>query len=301
MSPPYSAQNGSPQLDAAKARLAPIDQMPLQQHHFAEALRALSPMLAADVYSFGSRSPAGCGGGLSPAWSVSSASNNGDGSASAPPGPLSVTHSPYADAAGRHSSALLGCAVHEAMFPALVPTALDAATSAIADALLAGDGACSVVGDTVGAPVGTATHAPSVPATADAALDGWLQQFVNAEAIDCAGARRSCAPDMYLEAMPAPGGSLDALCPGSLAATAASAPGLLAATPADGSPARSPSAAYMGLFDESTVAAIASAVSSTLSPDMLASVLSSASGFCAPLAAAAPSASEIGMLAALPF
>ncbi|KAJ2759875.1 hypothetical protein IWQ57_006443, partial [Coemansia nantahalensis] len=261
---------GVPLLDPAKACRAAIDQGQLQECHFEQALRTLSPALAMDAYSLAGHTPAGFGGRLSPTWSASSTSNNGD---SAPPGPCSATHSPLT------------------LFPSLAPGALDVDASAFAGAF--------IPGATAGAPNDAAAHGPGAPAAADAALDGWLQQFVNADAIDSAASKRSWAADPPLDAEPMARGAADALYPCSLATPM---PGLLhTGTPADDGLSRSPLGAYMDLLDETTVAAIASAVSSTLPADMLASVFSSASGFCPPATVAAPSASEMGMLAALPF
>ncbi|KAJ2712417.1 hypothetical protein H4R19_002767, partial [Coemansia spiralis] len=227
---------GAPHFDPAKAYRAAVDQGPLQQCRFEQALRVLSPALAVDAYSFANHTPAGCGGGLSPAWSTSSASNNGD---SAPPGPRSATYSPHA------------------MFPALTPGSLDVDVSAIADAF--------VSSGAVGAPADAAAPGPGAPTTADAALDGWLQQFVNADAIDYAAAKRPCAADSPHAVELTASGPLDSLYPGSLAAPV---PGLeLATTPGDVTPSRSPLDTYIDLLDESTVAAIASAVSNTLPAD----------------------------------
>ncbi|KAJ2805073.1 hypothetical protein H4R20_002238 [Coemansia guatemalensis] len=160
-----------------------------QEEQFEAALGPFSAGLAG-AYVLGHGSPGM--GGLSPAWSASTASNNGD-------------------------AGLMGSGTHGAMFPAL------------AAAQLGGD--------------------MEDAATADAALDGWLQQFVNTDALGSAANDTSWSPSMPTS---------------------------------DTSPA------------------VASAME-TLSPEMLATILTSGSACPAVTAMLPDAASQLSMLAALPF
>ncbi|KAJ2076746.1 hypothetical protein H4R24_005531 [Coemansia sp. RSA 988] len=163
--------------------------MKTQEEQFEAAFGSFSAELAG-AYVLGHGSPGI--GGLSPAWSASTASNNGD-------------------------VGLVGSGSQEAMFPVLTATQLS--------------------GDVEDA------------ATADAALDGWLQQFVNTDALG--------------------GATNDASWSASMPASDASA-------------------------------AVSSAVD-TLSPDVLATILASGGAFPTVTAMLPDAASQLSMLAALPF
>ncbi|KAJ2551635.1 hypothetical protein EV175_003616, partial [Coemansia sp. RSA 1933] len=160
-----------------------------------------------------------------------------------------------------------------------------------------------------------ATHAESMSNTStDAVLDGWLQQFVNAEAIGGATtALVAASPPSSTVYSPDIPFSTDAV----TALLSASPAMVHEGTFSSSSPSRSPmSTAGTDLLDQSAVSALAAAVTSSssmdaISPELLASVLSSAAGICAYDGAAEAQemlllppttvASEISMLAALPF
>ncbi|KAI8323620.1 hypothetical protein GQ54DRAFT_296688 [Martensiomyces pterosporus] len=305
-----------------------------------EALAAAVSVSPEGVFATGN-SPIPGGGSLSPAWSMSSGSNNSGeyNSGAVPPMmPHSATHSPIDDGASDPLAAAqewLATSSQELMFPHLASSALGFSATSAASSL-----------DATGS---TAIDAATQPAnTADAAaLDGWLQQFVNADAMDAITSERPRAA------------STDAVAPFSAATTSTttngahrlspvpdftfSSPSVLpitsiAATSVSSAPvslhskSHSPSSSGIDLFDSSTVAAMASAAaaaaaaatntditgSSTLSQDVLVSMLSSAAGFCAPNPQGAgtqtangasadestllsSAASEISMLTALPF
>ncbi|KAJ2664358.1 hypothetical protein IWW48_000876 [Coemansia sp. RSA 1200] len=256
------------------------------------------------------------------------------------------------------------------MFPALLaPSALNDATATPSSSLAGGLAPGAHTTTTTTAIVSDAVLPDSIPSTAtDAALDGWLQQFVNAEAIG--GSTSSTimsspyshvpcveySPDLPFSSSVEANSSVAALFSSSVSpglsyispqssvfpfdSTAASVPVLPGILPLHGSPAMNPlpsssqsptssslsSVDAAGILDQSAVnafaaaaaAAIAGSSSSSLptsdasiSPEMLASVLSSAAGICShnnassttiePQELLPPAASEISMLAALPF
>ncbi|KAJ2439735.1 hypothetical protein GGF42_007855, partial [Coemansia sp. RSA 2424] len=284
------------------------------------------------------------GGAASPAWSVSSASLNGDNVAAAPLQPASY-YSPAADTCLSSSGLLLACAAHEwlaascsaagesshaLMFPGLAQLP---ASSTVSPALsLVGEAAAvpsppNIFGASVQA-VGsltttTTTTSAAVAAANDAAaFDGWLQQYVNADAIESAAAAQAAAAAAAAATQSACGGggfdrhpralSMDSaylfggapiasMCAESL--NAADASDMPLDSPLSAHSPLPPAAACSGidLLNDSEVAAIASAAADALSSDVLASMISSAASYCSPRANAGASASELSMLAALPF
>ncbi|KAJ1939937.1 hypothetical protein EC988_007174, partial [Linderina pennispora] len=112
---------------------------------------------------------------------------------------------------------------------------------------------------------------------ADAMLDGWLQQFVNTEAMDGNSKSRAVSVDAIMPSLSSAAFSSSPLVmmpvqnggsplPLSLVPAASAATDPLSFSPAESS---------MDILDQSTVAAIANA-----SPDMLVSMLSSAAALC---------------------
>ncbi|KAJ1666084.1 hypothetical protein IW140_003673 [Coemansia sp. RSA 1813] len=329
---------------------------------------------AESAYTFGQVAPGGSAS--SPSWSTSSISNNSDdynGSAPAPPGLLPQNKAANeldlggllfdSGACSLEQGAQQWLAVcSQEMFPTLLaPTALHA--DATAKPSPHHSPASSAAGLAFGAhrtTVSAATHPENISnTTTDAALDGWLQQFVNADAIGGATtAALSSSPSSHVTStayspdLPfysgADAASVAALLSSSASpglsgiasqsgvfsfesATAASVPALpgilpLQASPVmQASPSQSPLSTGADALDQSTVnafaaAAAAAAVASSsslpssiesISPELLASVLSSAAGMytynsgsstiAEPQELLPPAASEISMLAALPF
>ncbi|KAJ2858047.1 hypothetical protein J3B02_000579 [Coemansia erecta] len=120
----------------------------------------------------------------------------------------------------------------------------------------------------------SALQLSNTSATADAAaIDGWLQQYVNAEALDqISNLSNSINTGAFDRASPPTGSfTFGATCPGSILAVDASPEFSYA------SPEYSPPNNTIDFIDQSTVAAIAAAMSEPLSSGMLASVFSSSS------------------------
>ncbi|KAJ2904920.1 hypothetical protein GGI21_004229, partial [Coemansia aciculifera] len=270
-------------------------------------------------------------GAVSPAWSsVSSGSLNGDIVGATPlQQPASSYYSPDACLSSRDSDMLLDCAAaqewlnvscseavaavgvsSEIMFPGLAQ--LPVTTSTVSPAL-------SLVDEVVAAHhasppniFGSSSLATTVAAANDAAaFDGWLQQYVNADAIEGVAAAAAAVQaaqtsgDRHPRALSMDsayrftGASVASICPDA---------SLLSGLPTDSSlSAHSPPLAAaagcsgIDLLNDSDVAAIASAAAGALSSDVLASMISSAANFCSPRGNSSSSASELSMLAALPF
>ncbi|KAJ1783422.1 hypothetical protein LPJ59_006586, partial [Coemansia sp. RSA 2399] len=317
------------------------------------------------AYIFGQVAP-GSGNASSPAWSTSSTSNDDYNGAGPAPLGLSPQNNKAADKTDLVAGLLfdsdacsleqgaqqwLADACSQEMFPALLATTANTPphhSPAFSDAGLAFDARSTTVS--------AATHPESMANTsADAVLDGWLQQFVNADAIGGATtSAAAAAPSSYplsshlastvyspdlpfysgvdavaalLSSSASPGLSGIAPHPGkfSFESAAASVPVLsgimpLQASPVmHGSPFQSPLSTGTDVLDQTTVNAFAAAAAAvaasssslpssieSISPELLASVLSS--GVCAygsalvePQELLPPAASEISMLAALPF
>ncbi|KAJ2735230.1 hypothetical protein IW152_001749 [Coemansia sp. BCRC 34962] len=261
-----------------------------QQQHLNDVFPGGSPpqlMSSAGAGTFmlaSTTQPLLAGGAASPAWSASSASLNGDIVAAAPLHPATY----YSPSTGSSSGMLLDSAAHEwlaascsaagvsheimfpglAHLPAAVPSSLTTAAAAANDA---------------------------------AVLDGWLQQFVNAEAIEGVD-RHPRALSMDSGGFLFGGEASGSLCPESLAAndTPASLEVALGSPHSvHSSPLGVTACAAIDLLNETEVAAIASAAAGALSSDVLASMISSAASYCPPRDNS--SASEMSMLAALPF
>ncbi|KAJ2102095.1 hypothetical protein GGI09_001400 [Coemansia sp. S100] len=257
-SPPTASPDAnSPTLHPASALGEPyIDQSRLlqgySQPHMSNVLDVFHPMAASVSSPPQISSAAGTfmlaptqplGGAASPAWSVSSASLNGDIVIAAPPATFySPTTGGMFDSAAQEWLVAGAGVSHEIMFPGLAHLPV---SSALVN-----------------------SSALATTAANDAAvLDGWLQQFVNAEAIEGVD-RRAQSLDS---------GIIESLTDSQLEQRLGSPHSVDSVT---------------GLLD-SEVAAIAG----TLSSDVLASMISSVSYCSTP---ANPS-SELSMLAALPF
>ncbi|KAJ2348841.1 hypothetical protein GGH91_001166 [Coemansia sp. RSA 2671] len=297
--PTVSPDANSPALRPASALGEPfIDQSHLllghtQQQHLGNVFHGGSPpqlMSSAGAGSFmlaPTTQPLLAGGAASPAWSASSASLNGDIVVSAAAPLHAATY--YSPSTGSSSGMLLDSAAqewlaascsaagvsHEIMFPGLahlpaaVPSSLATAAAAANDA---------------------------------AVLDGWLQQFVNAEAIEGVD-RHPRALSMDSGGFLFGGETGDTLCPESLGVTDTPASlevALGSPHSVHSSPLGVTACAAIDLLNESEVAAIASAAAGALSSDVLASMISSAASYCPPRENSS-SASEMSMLAALPF
>ncbi|KAJ2822495.1 hypothetical protein GGI24_003930, partial [Coemansia furcata] len=315
-SPPTASPDAnSPTLHAASALGEPyIDQSHLlqgysqqQQQHLSDVLDALHPaMMAArssppqTMPSTGSFMLAPTditqsllpGGAASPAWSVSSASLSGDIVGGGAAAPLHY----YSPTTGTSSGMLLDSATqewlaascsaaaaagvsHEIMFPGLAHLPAAAVSS--------GQGVVNLLG-----------HSPALAATANdaAVLDGWLQQFVNAEAIEGVD-RHSRALSMGSGGFLFGSETAASICPESLAIT--DTPGSLelgvVGSPhsVHSSPSGVTACSGIDLLNDSEVAAIASAAADALSSDVLASMISSAASYCSPRANPSSSASEL--------
>ncbi|KAJ1992705.1 hypothetical protein GGI25_002038 [Coemansia spiralis] len=305
-----------------------------------------------DSYILGQIAPSA--NASSPAWSVSSASNNGDynANASAPLGSPANKTSVDVDYSGlllnassaERSSSLanaqewLAACTREAMFPSLVSAPLDVALKSLSSSppLLQNSPAFSAANTGMLALPGfsfdstntasSAAHTNSLSTTADAALDGWLQQFVNADAISGTTSATAASVAALLSSTTSPETTsfISYALPASQPATfsfetpvaSIPVPGMLSLQESPTlrlASSLSPPSSAIDLLDQSAVAAIASAAAAaaasvgSISPDVLASVLSSAAGMCAQDSnieradLLPPAASDISMLAALPF
>ncbi|KAJ1818201.1 hypothetical protein LPJ75_001506, partial [Coemansia sp. RSA 2598] len=268
------------------------------QLQFPSMLSALSPALAATssvssgspatAYILGHHSPL-AGGSSSPALSMSSAMGNGGGeclglsaSTSAPLG-----SSPVFNGGGNVDCLAVDSLVTKEwlvastqglMFPSLPTDAAAAAGQYTVGRVSANDGSGSSSGSSgdnaFAAAVAAAStlQLPNVAATADAAaIDGWLQQYVNADALDHMGNLTNSSAGAYNRSTPPAGPfTFGTTCPGSILAVDASPQFSYA------SPEYSPPNTTFDLLDQSAVAVIAAAMSEPLSSDMLASMFSSA-------------------------
>ncbi|KAJ2868331.1 hypothetical protein GGH94_000171 [Coemansia aciculifera] len=284
---------GEPYIDQSR----PLQVYSQQQHTsnvldvFHPAMMAVSasppqiPSAAAGTFMLAPTQPLVPGGAASPAWSVSSASLNGDIVAAAPLHPATY-YSPTTRSgmlfgstaqewlAASCSAAAAAGVSHEIMFPGLAHLPVSSAQGLLN------------------------TSSSLTTAANDAAvLDGWLQQFVNAEAIE--------GVDRHPRAQSMDSGEFlfgnGAICPESL--TVIDTPASLelplgSPHSVHSSPSAVTACSGIDLLNDSEVAAIASAAAGALSSDVLASMISSAANYCSPRAN--PS-SELNMLAALPF
>ncbi|KAI9501496.1 hypothetical protein BX070DRAFT_254046 [Coemansia spiralis] len=262
-----------------------------------------------DSYILGQIAPSA--NASSPAWSVSSASNNGDynANASAPLGSPANKTSVDVDYSGlllnassaERSSSLanaqewLAACTREAMFPSLVSAPLDVALKSLSSSppLLQNSPAFSAA-NTDAISGTTSATAASVAALLSSTTSPETTSFISYALPASQPATFSF--ETPVASIPVPG-----------MLSLQESPTLRLAS------SLSPPSSAIDLLDQSAVAAIASAAAAaaasvgSISPDVLASVLSSAAGMCAQDSnieradLLPPAASDISMLAALPF